>query len=57
MSKAKELCDAYERQAVESLDGLEHQSAKGLLRRVVGKIFPRSLIEGYCSEFEARNGV
>ena len=35
----------------------ENATLKGLLRRVVGKIFPRQLIEGYCSEFEARNAA
>ncbi len=38
-----------------SLRTLTNPTLKGLLRRVVGKIFPRTLIEGYCSEFEARN--
>ena len=42
-------------QAVRSLRFLHEATLKGLLRRVVGKIFPRTLIEGYCSEFEARN--
>ena len=58
ISKARELCDAYEHQAVEALDPVNHATAKGLLRRVIGKIFgDENLIEGYCSEFEARNAA
>jgi geranylgeranyl diphosphate synthase type II len=55
VQKAEELLYAYEEQAVRALRFLPHPTLKGLLRRVVGKIFPRTLIEGYCSEFEARN--
>ena len=55
IEKARELLEAYEEQAVRSLRFLGNATLKGLLRRVVGKIFPRTLIEGYCSEFEARN--
>ena len=56
--KARDLADAYERQAIDSLVTLPHASAKGLLRRVIGKIFGDSnLIHGYCGEFEARNAA
>ena len=56
--KARELCDAYERACVDSLRPLAHASVKGLLRRVVGKIFGEGKrIEGYCGEFEARNAA
>lgn len=55
VDKASELKHAYEEQAIRALRFLENATLKGLLRRVVGKIFPRTLIEGYCSEFEARN--
>ena len=57
IDKASNLLAAYEEQAVRSLRFLHHATLKGLLRRVVGKIFPRSLIEGYCSEFETRNAA
>lgn len=56
-AKANELLEAYEEQAVRSLRFLQSPTLKGLLRRVVGKIFPRALIEGYCKEFEARNAA
>lgn len=55
ISKAEELLDAYKEQAVRSLRFVPNATLKGLLRRVVGKIFSEQLIEGYCSEFEARN--
>ncbi len=56
LTKARELAEAYERKAIETLRGLPHASAKGLLRRVIGKIFGEGdLLPGYCSEFEARN--
>lgn len=55
VEKATELLNAYEEQAVRALRFLKNPTLKGLLRRVVGKIFPRTLIEGYCSEFETRN--
>jgi len=58
LAKANELADAYERQATDALRPLTHPTAKGLLRRVIGKIFgDGNLIEGYCGEFEARNAA
>jgi geranylgeranyl pyrophosphate synthase len=58
LQKARELRAAYEQEAVRSLRALENPTLKGLLRRVVGKIFGNEhLIEGYCSEFEVRNAA
>lgn len=58
VKKARELRDAYEAQAVRSLRVLQNPTLKGLLRRVIGKIFGDKLvIEGYCGEFEARNAA
>ena len=34
---------------------LENASLKGLLRRVIGKIFNDTEIKGWCKEFEAKN--
>ena len=54
--KARELRDAYEQNAITALRVLENATLKGLLRRVIGKIFGDKLtIEGYCGEFEAAN--
>jgi len=58
IQKARELRAAYEQQAIRALRPLENPTLKGLLRRVVGKIFGNEhLIEGYCGEFEARNAA
>jgi len=57
VEKAEELLEAYKEQAIRSLRFLPNATLKGLLRRVVGKIFSEQLIEGYCSEFEARNAT
>jgi geranylgeranyl diphosphate synthase type II len=58
LAKARELRDAYEQQAVNSLRPMTNASAKGLLRRVIGKIFGEPLaLEGHCGEFEARNAA
>jgi geranylgeranyl pyrophosphate synthase len=52
--RARRLMEGYKEEAVRSLAGLESASLKGLLRRVVSKIF-RVQIEGWCGEFETRN--
>jgi len=57
IEKAEELLEAYKEEAVRSLRFVPNATLKGLLRRVVGKIFTEHLIEGYCSEFEARNAT
>ncbi len=54
--RANQLLDGYKREAVRSLNDLQHASLKGLLRRVIGKIF-RLEVQGWCSEFEARNAA
>ena len=36
---------------------MENASLKGLLRRVIGKIFNDTEIKGWCKEFEEKNGV
>ena len=59
--KVHERCEAlmqgYKEEAIRALADLEHPSLKGLLRRVVGKIFNDLEIRGWCSEFEARNAA
>ena len=39
-----------------ALPALQNASLKGLLRRVIGKVF-RVEIKGWCSEFETRNAA
>lgn len=54
--RCRTLLEMYKEQAIQTLPELQNSSLKGLLRRVVGKIF-RVEIKGWCSEFEARNAA
>ncbi len=54
--RCRNLLEAYKEEAVRSLQELDNASLKGLLRRVIGKIF-RVEVKGWCSEFEARNAA
>jgi geranylgeranyl pyrophosphate synthase len=54
--RARRLLESYKEEAIRSIAALDHASLKGLLRRVVGKIFSVE-IEGWCSEFETRNAA
>ncbi|MBP6785252.1 MAG: polyprenyl synthetase, partial [Verrucomicrobiales bacterium] len=51
------LLETYKEAAVRSLADLENANLKGLLRRVMGKIFNDLEIKGWCREFEVLNGV
>jgi geranylgeranyl diphosphate synthase, type II len=53
--RARSLLDAYKEQAIRCLQDLENANLKGLLRRVVGKIFNDTEIKGWCKEFETLN--
>jgi geranylgeranyl diphosphate synthase type II len=55
--RCRRLLDSYKEEAIRSLAVLEHPTLKGLLRRVVGKIFNDIELKGWCSEFEARNAA
>jgi geranylgeranyl diphosphate synthase type II len=54
--RARALLEAYKEQAIRTLPALQNASLKGLLRRVVGKLF-RVEIKGWCSEFETRDAA
>jgi geranylgeranyl diphosphate synthase, type II len=54
--RARALLEAYKEQAIRTLPALQNASLKGLLRRVVGKVF-RVEIKGWCSEFETRDAA
>ncbi len=60
-SRADERCqnlyEGYKEEAIRSLVRLDNPSLKGLLRRVVSKIFNDLEVKGWCKEFEAKNGV
>jgi geranylgeranyl diphosphate synthase type II len=55
--RCRQLLESYKEEAVRSLAALDNASLKGLLRRVVGKIFNDIEVKGWCSEFEARNAA
>ena len=53
--RCTDLLERYKEEAIQSLRDLESPSLKGLLRRVIGKIFNDTEIKGWCKEFEAKN--
>lgn len=59
--KADERCllllETYKETAIRSLQDVNNANLKGLLRRVLGKIFNSIEIKGWCRENEVRNGV
>ena len=55
--KAALLLESYKEQAVRALDGLGDPTLKGLLRRVLARIFNELKFEGYCREQEAKAAV
>lgn len=54
--RSKQMMESYKEQAVRTLEAVDNPSLKGLLRRVVSKIFGVE-VKGWCSEFEARNAA
>jgi geranylgeranyl diphosphate synthase type II len=52
--RGRQMLESYKEQAVRSLVEVQNPDLKGLLRRVVTKIFSVE-IQGWCSEFETRN--
>ena len=50
-AKARELLEGYKEEAVQALRALENPTLKGLLRRVIRKIFEEDLPETFCGEF------
>lgn len=49
--RARTLLESYKEETVRSLRDLDNPNLKGLLRRVVGKIFNDTEIKGWCKEF------
>lgn len=54
--RCRTLLETYKEEAIRSLRDLENPNLKGLLRRVIGKIFNDVEIKGWCKEHEERNG-
>jgi geranylgeranyl diphosphate synthase type II len=52
--KAALLLEGYKEQAVRALDGLADATLKGLLRRIVARIFNELSFEGFCREQETK---
>ena len=55
--RARHLYETYKEEAIRALRDLDNQNLKGLLRRVVGKIFNDTEIKGWCKEFEEKNAA
>jgi geranylgeranyl pyrophosphate synthase len=55
--RARTLLETYKEESIRSLRELENASLKGLLRRVIGRIFNDTEIKGWCKEFEAKNAA
>jgi geranylgeranyl pyrophosphate synthase len=55
--RCRRLLDSYKEEAIRSLAVLDEATLKGLLRRIVGKIFNDIELKGWCREFEARNAA
>ena len=53
--RARILMETYKEEAIRCLRDLENPNLKGLLRRVLGKIFNDVEIKGWCKEQEAHN--
>jgi geranylgeranyl diphosphate synthase type II len=55
--RARTLLETYKEEAIRSLRDVENANLKGLLRRVIGKIFNDTEIKGWCKEFEQKNAA
>ncbi len=53
--RARLLLETYKEEAIRALRDLENPNLKGLLRRVLGKIFNDVEIKGWCKEQEQKN--
>jgi geranylgeranyl diphosphate synthase type II len=56
-TRCRDLLERYKEEAIRSLRDVENANLKGLLRRVLGKIFNDAEIKGWCKEFEDKNLV
>jgi len=55
--RARTLLATYKEEAIRSLRDVENPNLKGLLRRVIGRIFNDTEIKGWCKEFEQMNAA
>jgi len=54
-TRASTLLETYKEEAIRCLRDLQNPNLKGLLRRVLGKIFNDIEIKGWCKEQEVKN--
>ena len=52
VKRAEDLLTTYKEQSIRSLTDMENDNLKGLLRRVIGKIFNDTVVKGWCSEVQ-----
>ena len=52
-----QLLESYKAEAIRSLSPLASASLKGLLRRVIGRIFDESELKGWCSDAQTENAA
>ncbi|NRA37860.1 MAG: polyprenyl synthetase family protein [Planctomycetes bacterium] len=57
LTRIRQLRETYKDQAVQALSEIQNMSVKGLLRRVIGKIFNDLEIKGWCSDFTPTNAT
>ncbi|MDQ3624193.1 MAG: polyprenyl synthetase family protein [Verrucomicrobiota bacterium] len=57
IDRCRDLLERYKEEAIRTLQEVENPNLKGLLRRVIGKIFNDTEIKGWCKEFEERNAA
>jgi len=55
--RARTLLETYKEEGIRCLQALENANLKGLLRRVLGKIFNDVEIKGWCKEQEQKNAA
>lgn len=55
--RARTLLETYKEEAIRCLRDLQNPNLKGLLRRVLGKIFNDVEIKGWCKEQEIKNRI
>ncbi len=53
--RCRTLLESYKEEAIRTLRDVDSPNLKGLLRRVIGKIFNDTEIKGWCKEFEQKN--
>src|SRR5882762_6341669 len=56
-ARARTLLETYKEESIRCLRDLENPNLKGLLRRVLGKIFNDVEIKGWCKEQEQHNAA